>query len=176
MSYQQGKEIVFTGKQHVHQMWWHMEHCIASPTSEVVSEKKDQSEVRPGCMWFGRFPWIRGWAAGDKVSGLTWKSNKGLQQLQLNGRFASFAEQGRPVSSTFWVTLGVACAVLELYASTASTVHWLSPSSIWQHFFPFQSGNHRQLVLSVSFSHLCKEPKCGILSWCEGYWASCILL
>lgn len=90
-----------------HQMWWHTEHCIASPASEVVSEKKDQSEVRPGCKWFGRSPWIRGWAAGDKVSGLTWKANKGLQQLQPNGSFASSAEQGRPVSSTFWVTLRV---------------------------------------------------------------------
>lgn len=152
-----------------HQMWWHTEHCIASPASEVVSEKKDQSEVRPGCKWFGRSPRIRGWAAGDKVSGLTWKANKGLQQLQPNGSFASSAEQGRPVSSTFWVTLRVHVGVLELYANTALTLHWMFTSAIQQHFFPFQCGNHRQLVLSVSFSHPCKAPKCGIVSWCEGY-------
>lgn len=171
MSYQHWKNgTFFTGEQHVFIKYdGTRSTCIVSPASEVVSEKKDQTGVRAGCKCFGRSPWIRGWAAGDKVSGLTWKSNKVLQQLQLNGRFASSAEQGRPVSCTFWVTLGAACTVLELHASTASTLHWMFPSAIRQHFFPFQPGSHRQLVLVVSFSHLCEEPKCGIVSWCGGY-------
>lgn len=63
-----------------------------------------------------------------------------LQQLQLNGRFASSAEQGRPVSSTVWVPLGVVCAVLELCASTASTLHWMFLSGIWSTSSSFSLG------------------------------------
>lgn len=174
MSYQQGKETLFRGKQHMcikcdgiqstalHHLKWPLKRRTSQRWDQAVSGLADLHDLE------GELQEIRFLASlGNQIK---------LQQLQLNGRFASSAEQGRPVSSTVWVPLGVVVCCLGVTCKhcldTVLDVPW------WhlEYFVPFQSGSHWQLVLSASFSHSCREPKCGIVSLCEGYWASCILL